>query len=481
MWKKIVIIILIVIILGGGYFYIRGKNSTRTAGSKPVMVKMVEAVPETMVTKVSADGIVRAREEREVKVRLSGLIKKIDVEEGDYLEKGAELLSLDDEELKDLLEEARLSLAEAEKNYQILFDTYKRQDSLHRLKINDSEHKLEIALLSLEKEETAINKEESNARERLQKAEDELKKARKRLEENRYLYENDAIPFNTLEEIEESYHEAEREYEKAEEELGVLIEETIPNALRLAHLKVKDARNQLELLKASLEKDRITEDDLEMEQIKIKKVRMEIREIEKNLRKITAVAPFSGTVVSLDVEIGQMVNSGMTVAHMAKVDNPLVEAMVDEVDINQIATGQMVKLSSDAFDGKLQGRVEWIAPVGKKVGNINKYRTRVEVCDTDAPDQLKPGMFVNSEIITNKADSVIAVPPLAVQGDEEKYVFIVADGIAEKRSVELGLNSLSKVEIKGVKPGEKIITGPFSVFKQLKSGMQVAGVGEGVK
>lgn len=86
---------------------------------------------------------------------------------------------------------------------------------------------------------------------------------------------------------------------------------------------------------------------------------------------------------------------------------------------------------------------------------------------------VRPGMFVNAEIITNIREDVITVPSLAIMGDEEKYVFVVEDGKAVKRNIETGLKGLSKVEIEGVEPGEKIIIGPFTTLKVLEDGTAV--------
>ena len=124
----------------------------------------------------------------------------------------------------------------------------------------------------------------------------------------------------------------------------------------------------------------------------------------------------------------------------------------------------------------LSWKGSYLLPQCTNVGNINKYRTEIDIID--AKGLLRPGMFVNVEIITNRLEDVIAVPSLAILGDDEKFVFVVEEGMARKRPVEVGMRSLSKVEIRGVEAGEKVIIGPYSTLITLDDGKPVFEMGE---
>lgn len=201
-----------------------------------------------------------------------------------------------------------------------------------------------------------------------------------------------------------------------------------------------------------------------------------IADIKEDLNRLETLAPITGTIVSLEIREGDKVVEGTTVGKIADLESLLIEVMVDEVDVNEVAVGQSVTLTSDSFEDKLTGEVIKIDPVATKVGNLNKYRTQIVVSDPEGV--LKPGMFVNAEIVTSYKNNVITLPPLAVLGDEDKYVYVVEDGKAVKRPVELGLQNLTKVEVKGVKAGERVIIGPFTVLKDLEPGTPVSDVTE---
>ncbi|MFW5971858.1 MAG: efflux RND transporter periplasmic adaptor subunit [Bacillota bacterium] len=479
MKKKVIIFILIILVLGGGFVVVMNRGKSQQTTANVTMVKMVEAEEETLTTKVSADGTVTPEEDQGVKARLSGIVGQVFVDSGDMVEKGEKVFSLEDESLNNQLETAELNLEEVEGNYQDLLTTYRNQDQLNKLRLDESKRNLDIAVLSYQQEEASLEEQKLKLEEQLKESKKNLEKAEKKYNENKYLYERDAVPQNTLTESEEAYEQAESNYKRAQKDLNIFIEKTMPNSLNLAQLKIDNASNQLEYLKASIESEKITENDLEMARLKVTKAEKQIKEIKDSLNKVITYAPMSGIVIDFDIKSGDKIAEGTTVGTIADLDQFIVEAMVDEIDINEVKKGQEVIISSDSFDKNLEGIVNFIAPSGTQEGNINKYRTDVTI--NDDKGFLRPGMFVNTEIITNSSEGIIAVPSLAIMGDEEKYVFVAKDGKAEKRIVEVGLKSLSKVEISNVEAGEKIIIGPYTVLTNLQEGASVAQADNAVR
>jgi HlyD family secretion protein len=142
-------------------------------------------------------------------------------------------------------------------------------------------------------------------------------------------------------------------------------------------------------------------------------------------------------------------------------------------------------------DTALPGTVESI-PLSPRsaVGGSNNalardYSVKVEL---DDPQQLalRPGMTCRAEIYPDSAEQALAVPVQAVFSNnladteiapgkappaEEHYVFVDAEGRAERRVVQVGLSDDSHQEIRsGLKPGERVVIGPYKVLRHLKDG-----------
>jgi len=101
----------------------------------------------------------------------------------------------------------------------------------------------------------------------------------------------------------------------------------------------------------------------------------------------------------------------------------------------------------------------------------------------DADDRLRPGMTSQVSIVTSSAPNAVAVPIQSVversaarddeDGDapKKKYVLLAKDGKARQVEVRTGISDATHVAIlSGVKPGDRIITGPFRTLKRLKDG-----------
>jgi len=239
-----------------------------------------------------------------------------------------------------------------------------------------------------------------------------------------------------------------------------------------------------------------------------------------NLRKTSFYAPIPGTVTQLAIERGEIVvtgtmnNPGTVILTIADMSAMKVEADVDETDVSAVALGQPVTVKVDAFpDLTLHGSVVEIAnsPKISEAGTQEQQTNfEVDVAIQNPPAKLRPGMTADVEIQTAQKEGVLTVPIQAVvvrtreelkpavkgrrakaksaaaaattapsdsagKPDEElKGVFVVADGAAQFRKVTTGIASDTDMEVAGdVKPGEKVITGPFRVLRTLKPGTKV--------
>ena len=85
----------------------------------------------------------------------------------------------------------------------------------------------------------------------------------------------------------------------------------------------------------------------------------------------------------------------------------------------------------------------------------------------DRREGLRPGMFANVQIVLDTHENAIALSKKAlVFEDELPHVFVVTDGTAEKRRLELGYQDAQRVEItSGVEPGEAVVLVGQSALK----------------
>jgi HlyD family secretion protein len=232
-----------------------------------------------------------------------------------------------------------------------------------------------------------------------------------------------------------------------------------------------------------------------------------------NLRKTSFYAPIPGTVTQLAIERGEIVvtgtmnNPGTVILTIADMSAMKVEADVDETYVSSVALAQPVTVKVDAFpDLTLHGSVVEIAnspKISESGTQEQQTNFEVDVAIQNPPASLRPGMTADVEIRTAEKDGVLTVPIQSVvvrtpeelkpavkgrrakakgaaaatapadsagkPGEEIKGVFVIVNGAAQFRKVTPGITSDTDMEVAGdVKPGEKVITGPFRVLRNLK-------------
>ena len=466
MKKKIVIGILLVVLLLGGFGLFKGLTASEAKDVKKVKVQQVEA--QKMLTTVDADGTVKSNHSRQVKTAVAGIVSEINIEEGEQLQSGEKLVDLKNDELEEEQELVALDLKEAQGQYQKLKARYSREQQRNNLKLVQAENKLQTAQQSLAKKRLELQSELKDLKYELTTAQDKLEQLKDELQTKKQLYQQQAIAEQSLKTEEENYYQQQQKVKRLQTKLEQLQEKKMPAELKLSRLKIKEARNQLQLDK--VDGLAITKEEVKAAKLKITRSQTKLNNLEKKLQKLHVKAPIDGTVVNLAVKLGDKLTKNTVVAKLSNLDDLIVEAMVDEVDISQVEVGQEVSITSEAFAQEFSGSVTKIAPVATAEGNINKFKTEIKL---NKPTPLRLGMFVTAEITTNKREKVIAVPQIAVFGDQNKYIYIIKDGQAEKKEVELGLKNLKKVQVKGIAADTKVIVGPFTTLKQLKSGMAV--------
>lgn len=192
-------------------------------------------------------------------------------------------------------------------------------------------------------------------------------------------------------------------------------------------------------------------------------------------------APFAGRIAKRLVDVGNYVRVG-TPIFVLVADDPLrLRGEVPERFVAELAIGQEVRGSVEAFPGDvLKGR---LARISAAADSTSRALT-VEATIPNPDGRLKVGFFCKAAILTKSDAEALVVPVEAlVSFAGVTRVFIVDEGgIARTRPVRTGLSLGTKVEIvEGLSRGDRVAT---SALARLAEGSKVVvrtGGSEGVK
>lgn len=151
------------------------------------------------------------------------------------------------------------------------------------------------------------------------------------------------------------------------------------------------------------------------QQISVQTAQTNLTTAQENLAYTSVTAPISGTVSAISATIGETPGSNaVTIVG----DGEVAEVTLNEIDAAKVSLGDKATLTFDAISNlSLAGTVVEIDPVGTVSQGVVSYNVQIgfsQPADTSSTMQVKPGMSVTANIVTQVDQNVIAVPSAAV-------------------------------------------------------------------
>ena len=193
------------------------------------------------------------------------------------------------------------------------------------------------------------------------------------------------------------------------------------------------------------------------------------------LAKSEVKAPWSGSVAAKRVEVGDYASPGLPLVELVAVNRLKVRAAASAADVPYLSIGEPVTVRVDVFPGE-----EWQGKVVRLGAELDSdTRTLVVEAEIDNSEgRLRPGLFGRLEVPRRVLPEAMLVPLASVVDYEsEKILYVVSDGIAQRRSVVLGPTVGQRVVITtGLEPGDHVVVGGQ---QQVADGQKVIEAEEG--
>ncbi len=230
---------------------------------------------------------------------------------------------------------------------------------------------------------------------------------------------------------------------------------------RVAGAQVQVAQAGIEQLKATALMIELRRAEVELAKASLAGAEVDLADALQQLADTRIYSPIDGVVTHRNVQIGQIVASGivnvgggtsmMTVSDLSRV---FVVASVDESDIGRLVEtgrlGQEVDITVDAYPGRhFAGAVERITPLGVSDAKVVTFTVKIEVTG-EGRELLLPRMSANVSILASRKNGVLLAPNSAIHYDREQaWVSVLREGRFVRQDVALGLNDGLRAEIVG--------------------------------
>jgi len=169
----------------------------------------------------------------------------------------------------------------------------------------------------------------------------------------------------------------------------------------------------------------------------------------------------SGMILDVPVKVGNSViqtntfNDGTTIATIANMNDLIFIGKVDETEVGRISVGNEVSLKIGALqNNNFEAQLEYISPKGTLENGATLFQVKAAVLKKGDAPFIRSGYSANGEIVTEKAEGVLAVPELAIEFVSDS-AFVYVENLQKegtekytKTFIKIGLSDGFFVEIK---------------------------------
>ena len=251
-------------------------------------------------------------------------------------------------------------------------------------------------------------------------------------------------------------------------EVGQTIAEITGEDARL-HAGIESSRIALDNVQAELDRRKnlfeqgvIAEADVRQQEVNLENALLDYERSKLNAAKSKLISPIAGVILKLarnenqqPLADGQLVAPGFRVADIAPLERLVADVDLVGPELSRVEVDMPVRVRHFAYDEPNLGTVQRLAPTL----NATTHTFRVEITVDNSNGNFRPGMFVETSIITAARADVNVVPRTAVtRRSDTDVVFVVNGQRVERRVVRLGLSNDEYFEIvDGVSTGDQVV------------------------
>jgi len=263
----------------------------------------------------------------------------------------------------------------------------------------------------------------------------------------------------------------------------------VEKGLTLAHIRREDLQNQVAQAKAQLDQtvaqhtkadqdfqrakalystQSLTQPDFDRSQEAFKATQAAMDNAQAAFRQSQLLlgdadlkAPFSGYILSRNIDLGSLVSPATSAFTIADIGRVKVAFGAPDYVLSRVRLGQELTIQTENDAAPVKGRVTSISPSADPRNRI--FAVEVTVNNRDC--HLKPGMIA-SVSLGEVPHSSISIPLSAIvplPSEPDHFAVMVAQDhagtlVANLRKVQLGTTHDNSVAVEGVRPGERIVS-----------------------
>ncbi|MCG8603463.1 efflux RND transporter periplasmic adaptor subunit [bacterium] len=223
-----------------------------------------------------------------------------------------------------------------------------------------------------------------------------------------------------------------------------------------ARVEFEQEKSRYERSKSMFEKNLLSKEEFEQNKFGLdaKKIIWDQAKLNLDYTKITS--PISGVIGERLRRPGDRIQPSDKLFTAINTDEMIAVVHVPEKEIGRIRKGQNAYITSQHLrEEQFAAWIKRVSPVVDPASGTFKVTVGIR----NPQNRLRPGMFVNTHIITDTHSSTVLIPKTAILYENENlHVFVVRDSIAHKIKLNIGYQDFEKIEsLSEIDAGEQVI------------------------
>lgn len=254
----------------------------------------------------------------------------------------------------------------------------------------------------------------------------------------------------------ESFSFSEGQLVAAGDVLVQLEDNEIVAGLALARANLSESRSLYNRSKSLADTQAISASNLDELLAQVRVDEASVEAARARLDNTVIRAPFSGRVGLRRISPGSLVNSSTVITTLDDVSKIKLDFAVPETFLTVLSEGMRISARSLVYPDRVFNGV--VTSIDTRLDPISRA-VQVRAILPNDDGLLKPGMFLSVDLQRDRGEVVVAPEQAIVPEGGNQFVFVVADGVAEKRLIVLGRRIPGFVAVEsGLSAGESVIT-----------------------
>ncbi len=209
--------------------------------------------------------------------------------------------------------------------------------------------------------------------------------------------------------------------------------------------------------------DTDTPEQIASDQASIDSAEADLINAEQSLNETTLTSPIAGTVVSVDIAVGDTVSadSSTDIITIIGTKSYEVQGTLDSSQVPSVKVGQSASVQVDGTQGSVTGTVSQVGPVQSSDGEYS-YPVVVELPASN--EALFTGSTANVLIDTGSVSNVVAVPTSAVETTGTRsYVLEIDKGVLTTKVIKVGMVGDTYTQVlSGLSDGQSVVLADYA-------------------